>query len=80
MGPPAQTHGRGGDGIPARLILNLGIPKELQRLLVEVKGILIPNLEESWSFSPRTAEPQLRFDALKTQTVLAELGLRGPRC
>jgi len=28
---------------------------------------------------PGTAEPQLRFDALKTQTAIAELGLRAPR-
>jgi len=29
---------------------------------------------------PGTAEPQLRFDAPKTQTGIAELGLRGPGC
>ena len=36
-------------------------------------------LKKNWSFSPGTAEPLLRFDAPKTQTVLAELGLRGPK-
>ena len=32
---------------------------------------LILNLEEKGSFSPGTAKPLLRFDAPKTQTVLA---------
>ena len=36
--------------------------------------------EENWSFSPGTAAAQLRFDAPKTQTVIGEQGLRGPRC
>ena len=31
-----------------------------------------------WSFSPRAAEPHIRFDAPKTQTVIAELGLHAP--
>ena len=29
---------------------------------------LVLNLEKNWSFSPRNAEPQLRFDAPKAQT------------
>jgi len=40
---------------------------------------MIPNLEENWSFFPGNAEPQLRFDAPKAQTGIAELGLRAPR-
>jgi len=44
------------------------------------KPSLIPNLEENWSFFPGTAEPQLRFDAPKAHTGIAELGLRAPRC
>jgi len=41
---------------------------------------VMPNLEENWSFFPGTAEPQLRFDAPKSQTGIAELGLRAPGC
>jgi len=41
---------------------------------------VMPNLEENWSFFPGTAEPQLRFDAPKAQTGIAELGLRALRC
>jgi hypothetical protein len=39
----------------------------------------ITNLKENWSFSPVTAEPQLRLDSSKTQTVIAELELYDPR-